>query len=291
MGLMERLFKTVRFPSFRVGIYGKLPCHKEYLHAGTDALFSELKRCLDRGFERRISAHLEPPHVLPDRRIYVAGNAGDDLVGCVFESDDGQRHFPFIMAASLPSRLFRKPFPIAWQTLDRVWRYLEAYFADLRAQADAASVYARVRGVVHNPDAFVPEPWEEPSTPIHPEQAEGLLRIVLPRDEPSAERLAIRDLPRWLAWPATSWQSQIADEAIAWLGANGFADIRVDQLRQERQVVASPAASLVPERIDLQEPDPPAEPGDEPGNDEPGDEEPMFAPPMPLSQSPNEEPS
>jgi hypothetical protein len=278
MGLLDRFSRRIRFPDFPVEVYGKLPCHKEYLSVGSSQLFGELKRMLDKGFERRISDHRPPPHVLPDRRFYLSIEAREDLLGCVFESSDGQRHFPFIMAVALPGRLLRRPFPIAWQVCARVWDYLERYFHDLYRQPDAASVYARVRGVVHAPEPLTPVEWPVTEQPIHPDPVgNGLMRVEVDRESGTAPRLALAELPRWLVWPAHGWQSMIDGVGEAFLGRRGLEDVTVDQFRQDAVQTESRDIDL---DDTLPDPSPPIFEERKPEHDE----KPMFLPPDPLSR-------
>ena len=283
MGLLDRFSKKIRFPHFPVAVYGKLPCHKEYLAAGSGQLFGALKRVLDTGFERRISDRQPPPHVLPDRRFYLSEGRGEDLLGCVFESNDGQRHFPFVMAATIPNRLVRKPFPVAWQICAHIWDYLERYYADLREQTDAAAVYARVRGVVHAPEPLEPAAWPEYGESLQPEQlASGMRRLEIDRDQPTAPRLALSGLPRWLLWPCGCWQSQIDVEGEAFLGPRGLDDVAVDQFRQD-----AVAAEWVEDDLDDTIPDEPDEdehPSAEPEEEGEPEAPPMFIPPSPLGR-------
>jgi len=236
MGFINKWLTRVKIPKFSVAVYGKLPCHKEYLHCGTDPAFVALKNLLDRGFDKRISAQEPRPHVLPDRRFYVAGKT--DYAACLFESDDGIRGFPFLMAAPIPARLARQPLPIFWQALEHVWTYLEAYFADLRVQPDVNTFYNRVRNVVHELAPFVPETWPEPDSPISPERGqtaltEHLQTLVIPREDFSVANLVLAEKPAFILWPVNKWCQQVPGDTHAFFGTTGLSDLRVQLFRQD----------------------------------------------------------
>jgi hypothetical protein len=237
MGLIDRFRGRIKIPAFSVGIFGKLPCHKEYFLASCHPVFGELKACLDQGFETMIRAGAERPYVSPDRCFfYGTKDAKVDLAGMIFESDDGLRGFPFMMAAPLPRKFRTRPFPEFWQCLERIWQYLSAYHKDLRAQPDGRHVYNRVRDVVHELDAFTPEPWEE-ETPlplsgtILQDLRKGNARVSLHDLTERDERRLVRTLqpdsnPTLVLWPESGWRADSGENLVTGLlSHNGLDDV------------------------------------------------------------------
>ena len=255
MGLLDRLFNRISIPKFSVSVYGKLPCHKEYLQVGGVPGFLQLRQILDRGFEARISSNLPRPHVLPDRRLYVAVDEKTHLVGCIFESDDGIRAFPFLMVAPFPAKLTRLSPASFWQCLDQFWMYLEAYFEDLGRQPTADAFYNRVRGVVHELPSFTPVTWSS-TAQEEPERYSSLLRVRLTPDMspdwiiPYAPAVN----PQYVLCPASHWTRQVKEETWALFGRYGLEDIEVEQFRQAieaTQPTTNPDESFRPEVVPL----------------------------------------
>ncbi|MDJ0841624.1 MAG: hypothetical protein QNK37_34265 [Acidobacteriota bacterium] len=241
MGLIKRLFGRIKIPRFQVLAYGKLPCHKEYLQVGIDPLFVAFKKTLDRGFEKRISERLPRPHVLPDKRFYLIGDKQTDLVGCVFDSDDGVRAFPFMLVVSMPAKVFRKPFPVMWQALKVLWDYLEAYHQELRGQPDANAFYQKIRGVAHDIEPITPGEWPEPRQPVQPiagpDAARHLLTVEVPRENAGVmvRNLVFDRPPAFILWPGSKWREQIDGKAAAYFGHYGLSDLRVELFRQDTE--------------------------------------------------------
>lgn len=237
MGLLDRFRNRIRLPAFSVGIFGKLPCHKEYLQVSCHPVFGPLKSSLDSGFDAMIRSGMDRPYVAPNRGFYIkTGDPKTDLAGMIFESDDGLRGFPFMMAAPLPRKLHGRPFAELWQCLERLWQYLAAYHQDLRAQSDGRQVLNRVRDVVHELDAFAPEDWEdEPPTgktaDVLAELQTGPARVPLQDLTAHAERHLVLTLrprvnPSFILWPEQGWQRHHKDlPVVGLLGKRGLEDM------------------------------------------------------------------
>ncbi len=237
MGLLDRFRNHIVIPRFTVGIFGKLPCYKEYFFASCHPVFSALRTRLDRDFEGLIRSGRARPYVSPDRRFFVAmDDPRTDLAGCIWDSHDGLRGFPFVMAAPIPRKLRQRPYPAFRQVLEGVWTYLEAYYADLEKQPGSRQVYNRVRGVVHQLDPVTPEPWTEPPDERARQARDALLRgrasIDLSELEPEDERNLIRTLnppenPAYILWPGPAWREQRTGPVYARLGNRGLQDLDI----------------------------------------------------------------
>jgi len=232
MGFVDIIRGRVALPRFSVSVFGKLPCHKEYFFVSDSPAFSELKSRLDAEFEALARSGRPRPYVCPDRFFFLkTADRKTDLAGGVWESDDGKRGFPFIMAAPTPRRVWSQPFPVFWQTLSRIWDYLDAYFTDLRGQREASEVYRRVRGVAHELPPFKPEPWPEPEAPaVLPLDLNG---TALAREDDGAERGLLRKMapkvnPAWILWPVPTWRDQLSVDAAVRFGERGLDDVRID---------------------------------------------------------------
>ncbi len=265
MGLLDRLKGKIDLPSFQACAFGKLPCHKEYFFVSVHPVFNELKARFDHGMEELIRSGRPRPYVRPDRRFFVKTGDRLDLAGGVWESDDGKRGYPFMMAAPLPARTWSQPFPIFWQTLERLWSYLEAYFEDLRRQDQPAAVYNRVRGVLHDLPAFKPDPWPESEADpwaanVAAELAGGGAALVLPHGDAEAERNLLLSLrpavnPAWILWPAADWRRRETADATARLGSRGLSDFQAadfppSETKAEASAPPSPNPAPIPAAAD-----------------------------------------
>ena len=234
MGILDLFGKSVRVPRFQVGVFGKLPCHKEYFRAAIGPVFTDLSDWVDRSFDQLIRSGAKRPYVFPNRRIFLAmPQHKQDLVACLFESDDGRRGFPFLMAAPIPQKFRDKPFPVFFQVLEQVWAYLEAYFVDLRGQPDSTAVYNRVRGIVHDLPSLTPQSWEL-CDPLHilPD-VNGLFQINGSVDviRSAPRRTPHKTKPAFILWPGLNWTEK-SDDTKAWLGQRGLADLDITMFHQ-----------------------------------------------------------
>ena len=249
MGLLDRFLNRVRIPAFTVSIYGKLPCYKEYFHASGHPLFAAVKNVLDAEFDRLIRLGAKRPYVCPDQRFYFRmDDPKTDLAGCIFESDDGLRGFPFIMAAPLPAKLCRRPFHQSLKVLEPLWQYLEAYFAHLREQPSSSDVYNRVVDVIHelepvSIDAAPPSgnrPLQAMASHAH------IQTLALAEFEESvcrslADHLQLPQTPAMVLWPCAGWRGQEPDHAALYFGERGLADLAIEFFGENaRQALAEP---------------------------------------------------
>lgn len=272
MGLLDRFLKRVVIPSFSVGVFGKLPCYKEYFNASCHPAFADLKHHLDQGFDRLIQSGQSRPYVLPDRRFFIrTDDPKIDLAGCIFESDDGMRGFPFMMAAPVPRKLHEKPFPIFYQSLERVWVYLEAFFQHLKSSESSSIVYNQVRNVSHQLDPFFPESWQ----PENHEQAQAIGVIsgveAISLEGPKQEETVLRALnpetnPAFILWPVDQWWDEVSGPVIAYLGSNGLQDMDIAFFVPNSEALDEGAESREPEVAELEgesEPDTESEPSED----------------------------
>lgn len=258
MGLLDIFTRRPKIPPFSVCVYGKLPCHHEYFQISLDPAFDQFKAALMEGIELFNRHKLPRPQVYPNRRIFVRMSGSRvDLAGCIWESDDGQRAFPFFMAVPLPKKIRHFEAPIFYEALQALWTYLEAYYADIRVQLTAAEVYRRLRGIVHELEPIRDAPsLKEP--PIKTRFTE------IPLDgDPEAERAIFQTLnfeenPSFILFPTPS-QAPLQDVSLrtGYVGFSGQADFEMAYLREgaqayleQEQAEASPSEELQAEEVE-----------------------------------------
>ena len=249
MGLLDRFLNRVRIPAFTVSIYGKLPCHKEYFHVAGHPLFAEVKTVLDQGFERLIRLGAKRPYVSPDIRFYFRMNdPKTDLAGCIFESDDGLRGFPFVIAVPLPAKLCRGDFYQATLILEPLWRYLEAYFEHLRKQNSSSEVYNRVVDVIHELDPITLNDRQASGTCSLKTQPDKDIQT-LPLNELNGTALEdlnanldLSQTPGMILWPCAGWREQAPEHATIYFGMRGLPDLAMDYFGENaRQTLSAPS--------------------------------------------------
>ncbi len=228
MGLLNFLNKP-RIPPFSVSVFGKLPCHREYFQVTLEAAFTPLKNALVAAVEELNRRGVSRPLVEPDRRFFVRMRGQKvDLAGCIWDSHDGQRAFPFMMAVPLPKRLRGADQAALWACLQALWTYLEAYFADLRVQPSDQEVYRRLRGVEHElPPVNLPRRGHK-----HTPRPAHLTVLALP---PEAEEddflrtLVFEEAPSFIMLPTR--QGSRSEHRQVLIGFAGLTDFSADSLR------------------------------------------------------------
>ncbi len=284
MGLFSFHSNTIKFPEFTVGVFGKLPFYKDFLYSSFDKSFSDLRDAFDHGFDTLIRSQASRPYVAPNRRLLIhLPKHKVDLVGCIWESDDGLRGFPFLIATAFPKRFKNASFAFYWQALEGYWKYLSAYYQDLRSQDNPTEFYKRVRGIAHQPPMIKAVEWtiseQAQSNILSGSINEGFLTPVdltglAPHEEAALLRsLTIKSNPSFVLWPSPDWRERENTEIIAYFGSNGIDDLRFnfflppEPSQPENQV--EDASQHAPYRdIDLDEiaeapataPEPPNEP-------------------------------
>ncbi|MCB1045316.1 MAG: hypothetical protein KDC35_20410 [Acidobacteria bacterium] len=242
MSLFSFRKNTIKFPEFTIGVFGKLPFYKDFLYSSFDKSYSDLRDAFDQGFDTLIRSQADRPYVLPSRGFLVhMPKTKVDLVGCIWESDDGLRGFPFMMACVFPRKLKSSPFHIFWQALEAYWKYFNAYYQDLKAQENPGEFYKRVRGIVHALPSIEAAVWEpEPGDAIGASVQEGFLTPVdltgkAPFEEAAILRsIALKDNPSFVLWPSKNWAERDNLSVTGYLGSNGLVDLRFTFFLPER---------------------------------------------------------
>ena len=228
--------KKITLPGFPVNAFGKLPFYKEYLYLCPDPAFAELKAWVDQSFEQLSRQGADPPYLSPNRHFLVhLPSHKTDLVGSIWDSHDGLRAFPFMIAMAMPRKARKYGLPLFWQCLTSVWDYFERYFSHLSEAGSASDFYKRIRGVVHQLPKIVQSAWPEEATPSEGGRMQlengGLARFNLREDRQSAEAwlngLALPQLPNFVLWPQGDFQAT-PHEAVGFIGMNGLEMIDLD---------------------------------------------------------------
>lgn len=237
MGLFSFRKNSIKFPEFTVGVFGKLPFYKDFLYSSFDKSFADLRDAFDSGFDTLIRSQASKPYVSPNRRflIYFPKHRVD-LVGCVWESDDGLRCFPFMIATTFPKKFKAAPFSVYWQALEGYWKYLSAYYEDLRAQSNPTDFYKRVRGVVHQPPTLEAAAWSDSPGSKAKDLCGSLddgfltpmdLTGLAPHEEAALLRtLTFKQNPSFVLWPSADWRERANIEVTGYFGCNGIDDLR-----------------------------------------------------------------
>jgi len=158
-----------------------------------------------------------------------------------------------MMAIPLPHKFHDKDFPIFFQTLQRIWVYLEAFYQHLKSCDSSSSVYNQVRDVIHQLDPFKPESWQGmPSQAPVPWASETLALTFKDQDEEDAvlKGLSPETNPSFILWPVHQWWLQTNEPVTAYLGAHGLEDMdmtyfsphtqELEQTSQESQPMPVP---------------------------------------------------
>lgn len=229
MGLLNFLNGKPRIPPFSVSVFGKLPCHREYLQVTLDAAFTPLKNALVAGVEELNRRGVSRPLIEPDRRFFVRMRGQKvDLAGCIWDSHDGQRAFPFLMAVPLPKRFRGDDQASKMACLLALWAYLEEYFEDLRVQPSDHEVYRRLRGVEH---ALPPVemPRRLPKQTPRPAQLTALPLPQLDEQDAFLRGLVFEEPPSFIMLPTRKSGGSAHCQAL--IGFAGLADFSADSMR------------------------------------------------------------
>lgn len=238
MSFLPRWNSRIKISPFKVGIYGKLPCYKDFFFASPNLAFSEWKNHFDMGFEKLTSSDTPRPFVTPNRRFYIdMKNHKLCLVGCIWESDDGRRGYPFMLAAPIQRTFVREPFPAFWQCLEHLWEYLEKFAEEVFAQSNSDEVYSLCRGTTHRLPPFVPVKWapcdEEPPQPLENAAFTTNLLGLSPEEEAQLIRAyGFKENPAFVMWPMPTWQNQDLERVPACFGRYGMEDFHMGLFRK-----------------------------------------------------------
>jgi hypothetical protein len=238
MGLFSGFRKRVKIAPFKVGIYGKLPCYKDFFYASPHSAFKEWKEVFDLGFEKLAKSGAERPYVLPNRRFYIDMKAHRmELVGCIWESDDGMRGYPFMMATLLPRSLYRESFPNFWQGLEYIWSHLESFADEIFAQTNSVEVYNLCRGTLHKLPPLQPETWEptaESDAPLLGNMifTRDLSSLTVSQEQHLLQSYDFKQNPAFILWPMRGWRDQEVPLATACFGESGIEDFHMGLFRK-----------------------------------------------------------
>lgn len=228
--------KKINLPGFMVNAFGKLPFYKEYLYICPEQSFAELKAWVDDRFERLSRQGTQPPYLAPNRHFMIhSPQTKTDLVGSIWESNDGMRTFPFMLAASLPRKIRKYGFPLFWQVLNEVWTYFERYGEHLRQTGSSTAFYKGIRGVVHQLPK-IEEPYWPKVTTYDEDKRErlatgGLIKYDLRGDDEPVEQwfanLGLKNIPQFILWPQQGFESQNV-EAFGYVSMMGAEALALD---------------------------------------------------------------
>lgn len=268
--------KKLSFSNFPIGVFGKLPFYKDFLYSSFGEPFSDLRDCFDAGFDGITRAQHPRPYVSPARRMLVyLPKHRIDLVLSIWESDDGLRCFPFILAAPFPKKYKTAPFPHFWQALECFWDYFERYYQHLAKMENPADFYKNVRGLSHSlPDKTIDE-WPEKNH-VRARQVRDLLEggrmapLALSDLDALEERdflrslSALRENPNFLMWPSPSWRDENHPAVYAYFADKGLEDLNFEFFLPEKPLHQEPEAEEQP-KLDqsISQIKPSAEPDDE----------------------------
>jgi len=228
--------KKISLPGFSVNAFGKLPFYKEYLYLCPDPEFADLKRWVDESFEQLSRQGVSPPYLAPNRHFLVhMTDSRTDLVGSIWDSDDGLRAFPFMIAMALPRKARKHGLPLFWQCLTTVWEYFERYFEHLSDAKSASDFYKRIRGVSHQLPKIAQPDWPKDAPPSEDARANleggGLACFDLRNREQTAQAwlrgLNLGQLPNFILWPQSDFKAT-AHEAKGYVGLTGMETIAVE---------------------------------------------------------------
>lgn len=268
MGLFSMKPKSIKIPSFQLGVFGKLPFYKDFLYSSFHPAFAEVRQVFDQGFDQIIRTQCPRPFVGPDRRLFFHVERHKmDLVACIWESDDGLRGFPFLLAAPFPRKVRSMEFHIFWAALEQFWSFLDRQYETLRSQDGPSAFYAKVRGVSYTiPPLELPAPPpasdSEKARQIKRDVEDGLLTAIRltdlrVRDEKAlVHGLSLRVNPSFVMWPAPHWREQSQWDVVAYLGASGLGDLRFDFFLPQVQAEED-ASEQDTDEIPVVEPEPP----------------------------------
>ncbi len=228
--------KKYNIPPFTLGVFGKLPFYKDFLYSSFGSEFSELKMFFDSGVNQLHRSGVTAPLVKPARNFYIRmKDYQNDLVGCVWDSNDGLRAFPFILAAPFPKKIRKDPFSSFWTVLSQFWGYLGEYKKELEVKTSPTEFYQAVKGLKHQLNSIAPDEWEEAKSQyaitagIHLND-DILTRIPLSDmsdDEIDSflKALHLDNNPSMIVWPRESWRGE--EVVSGYFGTIGFDEFQI----------------------------------------------------------------
>lgn len=228
--------KKLSLPGFVVNAFGKLPFYKEYLYLCPDPAFGDLKAWVDDRFERLSRKETRPPYLAPNRHFMIhVPSHKTDLVGSIWESNDGLRTFPFMLATALPKKARKHGFPLFWQTLSDLWDYFERYYLHLRDTGSSSAFYRGIRGVEHQIPKVVAPQWPKDAALNHEARDDlergGLARYNLRSNSPDLETwlggLQLNSCPNLVLWPQSDYAA-MPYRAMGYLSLLGIEALAID---------------------------------------------------------------
>lgn len=228
--------KKYTLPPFAVNAFGKLPFYKEYLYICPDQAFADLKSWVDDRFERLSRQGTEPPYLAPDRHFLIhMPHHKVDLVGSIWESDDGLRTFPFMLATAVPRKARKYGFPLFWQCLNNLWDYFERFGQHLRETGSSTDFYKGIRGVEHQLPKILEPTWPD----LKKRDNDGRQRLAdgafakyhFGQNTHSSEQwfanLDLPDLPNLILWPQSN-HAEVPYEAVGYVSMLGMEALALD---------------------------------------------------------------
>jgi len=254
--------KEFTIPAFSLGVFGKLPFYKDFLYSSFGSEFSELKMFFDTGINQLHKSGVRRPLVKPARNFYLfMENFQNDLVGCVWDSHDGLRAFPFIIAAPIPKKCRKESFTLFWNILNQFWGYLGEYYKELANQKSPSEFYQAVKGSKHQLNAIAIEEEDGSQSDLAIKAGmylnDGLLARIPLSDMSDTDivhflnALHLRENPAMILWPREDWRSD--DPVSGYMGTTGFDEFRISFFPPELAQESTPEES--PEEEHEQEPE------------------------------------
>ena len=228
--------KKLTIPPFSLGVFGKLPFYKDFLYSGFGPEFAELKMFFDTGIDQLHRSGKKGPYVQPARNFYLfMDHFQNDLVGCVWDSHDGLRTFPFIIAAPVPRKIRKEKFPMFWTVLTQFWGYLGETFQELASRENPTDFYQLVKGSKHQLNSISQPDWEETQSKWAIQAGMNLndgLMAQVPLFEMNdldidsfLKALHLEENPAMILWPRAEWRSH--PNVLGYLGTIGFDELRI----------------------------------------------------------------
>jgi len=267
--------KKVNLPAFTVGVFGKLPFYKDFLYSSFGSEFAELKAFFDSGMDQLHRSGKKRPFVEPARNFYISMDGyQNDLVGSVWDSHDGLRAFPFILAAPFPRKIRKEEFAMFWTVLSQFWGYFGELYGELKGMKNTSDFYQLVKGSRHQLNSVPPQSWKD----THSESAlqaslqlnDGFLASVALTEKDTAweeqflKALHLNANPAMILWPRDSWQT--LPRVTGYMGTMGFDELCISFFPPEtafsevedstNEEVETVSAAEPEETVENTEPDP-----------------------------------
>jgi len=228
--------KKIQITPFTLGVFGKLPFYKDFLYSSFGGDFDQLKGFFDSGMDMLHRSGYKRPYVMPARNFYLkCEDSQNDLVGCVWDSHDGLRGFPFIIAAPMPKKIRKHNFPDFWAVLTQFWGYLGEAFQELRSCKNPSEFYQLVKGSRHQLNPVEHVKWADSQSPLAVKVGlklnDGLMARMNLSDLTDEEiddflaALHLDELPSMVLWPRDEWRK--GEHVVGYFGTMGLDDLQI----------------------------------------------------------------